>query len=124
MDMHTHFLRDDTRLRARAQAQAVGKAGWKPDLVATPKPSTTSSFQLVQGDSSTATPRSPDSGAPSDHPEDWFLTNEMEVRAHTPAAPEAATGTAVPRHLAPGQPGWLDEVDRAIAELKPDSWKG
>ena len=26
--------------------------------------------------------------------------------------------------MAPGQPGWLDEIDRAIVELKPDSWKG
>ena len=24
----------------------------------------------------------------------------------------------------PGYPGWMDEVDRAIAEDKPDSWKG
>jgi predicted TIM-barrel fold metal-dependent hydrolase len=24
----------------------------------------------------------------------------------------------------PGQPGWLDDIDRAAAELKPDSWKG
>ena len=24
----------------------------------------------------------------------------------------------------PGYPGWMDEVDRAIATLKPDSWKG
>ena len=24
----------------------------------------------------------------------------------------------------PGQPGWLEQVDRAIAELKPDSFKG
>jgi predicted TIM-barrel fold metal-dependent hydrolase len=26
--------------------------------------------------------------------------------------------------ITPGQPGWLDEMDRAIAELRPDSWKG
>ena len=24
----------------------------------------------------------------------------------------------------PGMPGWMDEVDRAIDELKPDSFKG
>jgi hypothetical protein len=26
--------------------------------------------------------------------------------------------------VTPGQPGWLEQVDRAIAELKPDSFKG
>ncbi|MET0277118.1 MAG: amidohydrolase, partial [Pseudorhodoplanes sp.] len=38
MDMHTHFLRDDTRLvnfvRSR---EAVGKAGWNPTLVDKPQ---------------------------------------------------------------------------------------
>ena len=24
----------------------------------------------------------------------------------------------------PNYPGWMDEVDRGIAELKPDAWKG
>ena len=34
MDMHTHFLRDDTRIdELRALAQAVGKAGWNQTLV-------------------------------------------------------------------------------------------
>ena len=39
---------------------------------------------------------------------------------------EAAGSRRVLAHtvMAPGQPGWLDEIDRAIAELKPDSWKG
>jgi hypothetical protein len=26
--------------------------------------------------------------------------------------------------ITPGQPGWLDELDRAVSEYKPDSWKG
>jgi predicted TIM-barrel fold metal-dependent hydrolase len=26
--------------------------------------------------------------------------------------------------IAPGQPGWLDEMDRCLAVAKPDSWKG
>ena len=33
MDMHTHFLRDDTRLLGFAQMRAaVGRMGWNPDL--------------------------------------------------------------------------------------------
>src|SRR5438445_10343892 len=35
-DCHTHFLRDDTRLETLLSLrQAVGKAGWNPQLVAT-----------------------------------------------------------------------------------------
>jgi predicted TIM-barrel fold metal-dependent hydrolase len=26
--------------------------------------------------------------------------------------------------LRPGQPGWVEEIDRALAEWRPDSWKG
>lgn len=26
--------------------------------------------------------------------------------------------------IAPGKLGWMDEIERAIAEIKPDSWKG
>ena len=34
MDMHTHFLRDDTKIMGFvAQRAAVGKAGWNPQLV-------------------------------------------------------------------------------------------
>src|SRR6266567_958772 len=33
----------------------------------------------------------------------------------------AGMATAI---VTPGYPGWMDEVDRAIATLKPDSWKG
>ena len=33
MDMHTHFLRDDTRIQSfLLQRQAVGKAGWNPAI--------------------------------------------------------------------------------------------
>ena len=38
MDMHTHFLRDDTRLEGFVRArEAVGKAGWNPALVDKPQ---------------------------------------------------------------------------------------
>jgi predicted TIM-barrel fold metal-dependent hydrolase len=65
------------------------------------------------------------SSAPSDSPEGWFLTNDQTARART-----IINGLAGSKRLlchavfTPGQPGWLDEVDRAIGELKPDSWKG
>ena len=38
MDMHTHFLRDDTRLTNFVRSrEAVGKAGWNPALVDKPQ---------------------------------------------------------------------------------------
>ena len=42
MDMHTHFLRDDTRLdRFVRMREAVGKSGWNKDLVKRRYPSRT-----------------------------------------------------------------------------------
>ena len=38
MDMHTHFLRDDTRIMGFVrQREAVGKAGWNPLLAGKPQ---------------------------------------------------------------------------------------
>ena len=38
MDMHTHFLRDDTRIQTFVrQREAVGKAGWNPALIDKPQ---------------------------------------------------------------------------------------
>ena len=61
MDMHTHFLRDDTRLEGFVRSrEAVGKAGWNPALAG--KPQTIEDLEvreLLQGNlSSTAIRRS------------------------------------------------------------------
>jgi hypothetical protein len=65
------------------------------------------------------------SGAPSDDPQKWFLQNDEIARAramiNATAGSKRLFGHAV---ITPGQPGWLDEIDRAIEELRPDSWKG
>jgi uncharacterized protein len=80
MDMHTHFLRDDTRIDTFVrQREAVGQAGWNPELVG--KPQTIDDlkfnnyFKEVYLDSNTKIALI--SSAPSDVPRDWFLTNEM-----------------------------------------------
>jgi len=65
------------------------------------------------------------SGAPSDDLDKWFLSNRQLAEAR--AVVNAVAGS---RRLlchavfTPGQPGWLEELERAIEELKPDSWKG
>jgi predicted TIM-barrel fold metal-dependent hydrolase len=128
MDCHTHFLRDDTRLLGFVRArEAVGRAGWNPMLAG--KPQTledlkfSNYFKEIYLDSDTKVALI--SGAPSDVPEDWFLTNEMKAQARERVNREAGTRRMLSHAIfTPGQPGWLEAVDRAIAELKPDSFKG
>jgi hypothetical protein len=127
-DGHTHFLREDTRLEGFVHMrEAVGKAGWNPELVG--KPQTVEDLKFdnylkeVFFDSDTKIAII--SSAPSDVAADWFLTNQMAALAR--ARVNALLGSR--RMLShaiftPGQPGWLDQVDRAIAEDRPDSFKG
>jgi predicted TIM-barrel fold metal-dependent hydrolase len=128
MDCHTHFLRDDTRIMTFVrQREAVGKAGWNPDLAG--KPQTIENlkfanyFKEVFLDSDTKVALI--SGSPSDIPQDWFLTNEMKADARAKVNREAGSRRMLSHAIfTPGQPGWLEAIDRAIAELKPDSFKG
>lgn len=126
-DGHTHFLRDDTQLTGFIMMrQAVGDAGWNPELKG--KKQTIEDLKynnyykeiFLDSDTKVAII----SSAPSDIPRDWFLTNEM--MAQTRARVNAAAGSKrMMSHaiFTPGRPGWLDDLDRALA-LKPDSVKG
>ncbi len=128
MDVHTHFLRPGTRLQGFVRArEAVGKAGWNPGLAG--KEQTIDDlmyanwFKEMYLDSDTKVALI--SGAPSEIPEDWFLTNEMKFQAREKVNREADSKRLLSHAIfTPRQPGWLDRVDREIAELKPDSWKG
>ena len=126
MDMHTHFLRDDTRLENFVRArETVGKAGWNPAWWASPRPwkissSPTTSKIFLDSDTKVAGL----SGAPSDVPQDWFLTNEMKAEAPLRSTRKLARAGCCRRRSSrrgrrmagAGRPG--DE------ELKPDSFKG
>ena len=128
MDCHTHFLRDDTRIMNFVRArQAVGKAGWNPALAG--KEQTIEDLKFANYykevflDSDTKVALI--SGSPSDIPQDWFLTNEMKAAARAKVNKDAGSRRMLSHAIfTPGQPGWLEAVDRAIAELKPDSFKG
>jgi predicted TIM-barrel fold metal-dependent hydrolase len=128
MDTHTHFLRDDTRIQTFVlQRQAVGKAGWNPALV--DKPQTIEDlkfnnyFKEVFLDSDTKVALL--SSAPSEVPADWFLTNDM-IAAARKKVNDQLGGRRLLAHaiFTPGYPGWMEEVDRAVTDLKPDSFKG
>jgi len=128
MDMHTHFLRDDTRLTGFVRMrESVGKAGWNPGLAGKPQSLDDLKFAnyikeiFLDSDTKVACI----SGAPSDVPADWFLTNEMKAEARAKVNQEAGTRRMLSHAIfTPGQPGWLEQVDRVIADLKPDSFKG
>ena len=133
MDMHTHFLRDDTRIQTFVrQREAVGKAGWNPALI--DKPQTIEDlkwnnyFKEVFLDSDTKIALI--SSAPSDVPQDWFLTNEMTIAARERVNKEAGSKRMMAHAIfTPGQPGWL-ENGAARSNLrygyvrKPDGWTG
>ncbi len=127
MDMHTHFLRDDTRLEGFVrQREAVGKAGWNPEIAG--KPQTIEDlkfgnyFKEIYLDSDTKVALI--SSSPSEIPQDWFLTNEMMAAARAKVNAQAGSKRMFAHAVfTPGQPGWLDALDHAIA-LRPDSFKG
>lgn len=128
MDMHTHFLRDDTRLEGFVRGrEAVGKAGWNPALK--PGEQTMESLKFanylkeIYLDSDTKIACI--SGAPSEITADWFLTNDMKARARASINAIAGTKRAYAHAIfTPGYDGWLEAIDRAIEELRPDSMKG
>ena len=113
-------------LRARS-ARRSARPGWNPALAG--KPQTIEDlkfanyFKEIYLDSDTKVALI--SGSPSDVPQDWFLTNEMKAEARAKVNREAGSRRMLSHAIfTPGQPGWLEAVDRAIAELKPDSFKG
>ena len=128
MDMHTHFLRPGTRIMGFvAQRNAVGKAGWNPALAG--KEQTIDDLMFgnylkeIYLDSDTKVACI--SGAPSEIPEDWFLTNEMKAQARADVNGLAKSKRMFSHAIfTPGYPGWMEQVDHAIRDLKPDSMKG
>jgi len=65
------------------------------------------------------------SGAPFDDVEAWFLSNDQMVRARALINDLAGSRRLLCHALVvPGQPRWVEEVERAVSDLKPDGWKG
>src|SRR5262245_13264927 len=128
MDMHTHFLRDDTRIMTFVrQRQAVGKAGWNPALAG--KEQTIDDlkfanyFKEIFLDSDTKVVCI--SGSYSVEQRDSFLTNEMKADARAKVNKEAGTRRMFSHAIfTPGWQGWLDTFDRENETLKPDACKG
>jgi len=128
MDTHTHFLRDDTRLTGFVKMrEAVGKAGWnsaigdKPQTIDDLKYANYVKEIFLDSDTKVALI----TNSPSEVPEDWFIPQEQVFQARDKVNKEAGTRRMLAHYtITPGWDGWLDGIDRAIAEYKPDSWKG
>ena len=128
MDMHTHFLRPGTRMTGFvAQRAAVGKAGWNPGLAGKEQTLEDLMFQnyikeiYLDSDTKVACI----SGAPSEIPEDWFLTNKMKADARANVNAIAGTKRMYSHAIfTPGYDGWMEAIDRDIETHRPDSMKG
>ena len=84
MDMHTHFLRDDTRIMTFVNMRtAVGKAGWNKQLADHEQTIEDLKFNNYKKEMflDSDTKISLISSAPSDIEQDWFLTNQQMADA-------------------------------------------
>jgi len=128
MDMHTHFLRDDTRLEGFVRSrEAVGKASWNPALIDKPQSlddlKFANYFKEIYLDSDTKVALI--SGSGSEDPRDWFLTNAMKAQARQTINRESGSKRMFSHAIfMPGTAGWLDKVESDYENLKPDSFKG
>jgi uncharacterized protein len=128
-DVHTHYLRPnpkpDSSLRQMVEFRKWGRK-WNPALrLKTPTYEDLSYDNFVKEmflDSDTKLAIL--SGAPAEDPKEWMLTNDAIASAKARVNADAGS-TRLMSHavLSPTDWGWLDEVDRSIAVLKPDAWK-
>ena len=126
MDVQTHFVRDDFTQEGMLGFLKAGAEIWRNGL----DPETLALYHIkfenyvrqiyLNSDTSVAIL----SGAPFDDPSWEFLSNDAIAEAvemiNRTAGSTRMLGHAVVR---PGQPGWMDEVDYALAERPPASWK-
>ena len=126
IDCQTHFVRDDYSQQMLITAARFAKKHWNPALSGVDG-LTRFKFQnfvkeiFLDSDTKIALI----SGTPTDEAELMFLSNDQIA-----AARDVINGVAGSRRamghgiVTPGAPGWLDEVDRVLETLKPQSLKG
>lgn len=126
IDVQTHFVRDDYTQPLLMDLAKFAKQHWNPRLegesgLARFKFQNYVKEIFLDSDTKIALI----SGAPTDDPETLFLTNE-QIAAARDVINRVAGSRRVLSHfiITPGSPGWLDEVDRTLETLKPDSFKG
>ncbi len=126
-DDQTHFVRDDFDKEGLLGLGKFAAEHWNPGMLQDmPLVLQRYKFQnylkeiFLDSDTKVALL----SGAPFDDESWWLLHNQQIVDARA-AINKVAGSRRLFAHtvITPGQPGWMDEVDRGISEYKPDSWK-
>ena len=127
-DVQSHFIRDDFNQEGLLGLGEFASKHWNPDMLkdmglTLERYRFDNFLKEIYLDSETDLALL--SGAPFDDPEWWLLTNDQIAKAR-----DVVTSIAGSKRLfahsvvTPGQDGWMDMVEHAIADLKPDSWKG
>jgi uncharacterized protein len=126
IDVQLHFVRDDYKKEIVLALGEYAK-NWNPVLaregVTLERYKWDHFLKEVYFDSDTAIGLV--SAAPSEQGDNVIVGNAGLEQARR-LVNEAAGSRRLLSHavMAPGQPGWLDEIDKAIAVYKPDGWKG
>ncbi len=126
VDVQTHFVRDDFNQEGLLGLAQYARQHWNPALVGE-KSLARYKFEnyvkevFVDSDTKVALL----SGAPFDDPT-WDLLSNDQIAAARAAINRIAGSRRLLAHsvFTPKKAGWLEEVDRCIAQLRPDSWKG
>src|SRR2546421_3020158 len=126
VDVQTHFVRDDFKQEGLLDLAKYAKQHWNPALAGE---NTLARYKFdnyvkeifVDSDTKVALL----SGAPFDDPTWDLLTNDQIAAARTAinriSGSRRLLGHAV---ITPNKGPWMAEVDRCIAQVRPDSWKG
>jgi uncharacterized protein len=128
-DVQTHFVRDDFKGEFLMGIMNYAAQNYNPAMAKGPGGLTLDAYKFdnylkeIWLDSDTKVALL--SGAPFDNPASWFLSNDQIQWAHQTVNKVAGSNRLLFHSLiTPKQPGWMEEVDRCIAEVKPSSWKG
>jgi predicted TIM-barrel fold metal-dependent hydrolase len=127
-DDQLHFVRDDYNWEGMMGLAKYAAAHWDPGI-AKSGPMTLDRYKFdnflkeVYLDSDTSVGLL--SGAPFDDPSYWFLSNDqIRDAAHTVNRIAGTRRLLFHSLITPKQAGWMEEVDRCIADVHPTSWKG
>jgi len=126
VDVQTHFVRDDFKQAGLLDLAKYAKKNWNPAIagendLARYKFENYVKEVFVDSDTKVALL----SGAPFDDPT-WDLLSNEQIAAARASINRIADSRRLLGHFVftPKKSGWMDQVDRGIAVLKPDSWKG
>ena len=126
-DVQTHFVRDDFDHKELLGLNDFAAEHWNPKIKDETAPGLArfkflNYVKEIYYDSDTQIALL--SGAPFDDPSWWLLSNEQIVKSRDMVNDFAGSRRLLAHTvITPKQPGWMEEVDKAISTYKPDSWK-